>query len=105
MLPCLRGPDGPRNVQLIGERVVDRIDVRIGDQLFVRSVSRRDAERIRSLLCFREIARSNRCNGGVLAPLHGRQDLLEADVGCAQNSPAKLPVYFEMITPAWRPLV
>ncbi len=40
MLAGLGGLDGQRHVQLIGQRIVDGIDVGIGEQLFVRAVGR-----------------------------------------------------------------
>ena len=48
----------------LGRRVVDRIDVRVGQQLFIRAVSLRNAYRGRGLLRLRQVPR---CNGNDLA--------------------------------------
>ena len=51
VLARFRGANRPRYVQMIRQRIVDRFDVRIGDQLFVRPVSARNRQ------CRRRIAR------------------------------------------------
>ncbi len=57
MLARLRGFDRPGNVQLIRKRIVDGINLRIGQQLFVGSIGLGDAERARRLLGPAQVAR------------------------------------------------
>ncbi len=40
----LRGLDGPGHVELVGQGIVDRVDVGIGEELFVRAVGGGDGE-------------------------------------------------------------
>ena len=49
VLAGLGGLHRPRNVQLIGQRIVDGVDVGIGEQLLIRAVGRGNAERFRPL--------------------------------------------------------
>ena len=46
------GFDGPRHMHLIGQRIVDGINVRVGEQLFVRSVGFGNSELRGRCLCF-----------------------------------------------------
>jgi hypothetical protein len=80
--------DGPGNMQLVGQRVVDGLDLRIGQQFFVRSVSVGDAQRARCFLGLVVVARSDGSHLAPLTLLHGRDDLLHPDGGRAQNSPS-----------------
>ena len=89
VLAGLERRDRPGHVQVIGQRVVDRVDVRIGQQFFVRAVGLGDAQSFRPRLGpgpdrARRWPRSRSC----AAALHGRNDFLDADLGRAQNSPA-----------------
>ena len=47
VLPCLERANRPGDVEIVRQRIVDGVDVRIREELFVRSVCRRDAERAR----------------------------------------------------------
>ena len=75
---------------MIGKRIVDRVDVRVGEEFLVRAVGRRNAKGGCRLLSFREIAGCNGDNTGVLALLHGGDDFCAPDTGGAENSPAEL---------------
>src|ERR1022692_684592 len=77
----------PGHVQVIGQRVVDRLDFRIGQQFLVGTVGFRNAEGGGRLLGLRQVARGD---GGDLAPLatlHGGYDLLHGYIGGAQDAP------------------
>ena len=90
MLAGFGGFDGPGDVELIGKRIVDGVDIGVGEKFFVRAVSRGNAMGGRCLLSLREIAGCDGDDAGVLALLHGGDDFLEADGGGAENSPAEL---------------
>ena len=44
VLPGLGRADGERNMEVIGKRIVDGLDFRIGEHLFVRAIGLGDAE-------------------------------------------------------------
>src|ERR1700685_2664601 len=92
MLPCLRRLDRPRHVQMIRQGVVDRLDLRISQQLFVRPVSLRDSQRLRRFLPLLEVARSDRRNVAPFSFLHPRNHLADRDARRAQNT----PLYFSL---------
>ena len=87
VLAGLQRADGPGDVQLVGQRIVDRLDRRIGEQLLIGAVGAGDAERGRRRLRLGEIARGDRVDARDLAALHGGKDLLEADLGGAEHAP------------------
>ena len=88
MLAGLGGADGPGNVKLVGQRVVDGVDVWVGEQLLIGAVGRGNAQRRRGLLRRGQIARGDRADGGVLPALHAGNHFLETDCGGGENSPA-----------------
>src|SRR5712692_4045887 len=65
VLPCLRRFDRPRHVQMIRQRVVDRLHLAIPQQFLIRSVRLLNPQLSRCLFRFLLIPRSNR---GDLAP-------------------------------------
>ena len=79
MLAGLGGFDGPGDMKLIGKRIVDGVDVGVGEKFFVGAVSRGNAMGGRCLLSLREIAGCDGGDTGVLALLHGGDDFLETD--------------------------
>ncbi len=89
MLTGFGGSDSPRDVEMIGKRIVDSVDIRIGEKSFVRAVRRGNAQGGGRLLRLRKTARCDGGDAGVLALLHGGDDF-PADAGGAENSPAKL---------------
>src|ERR1017187_2662595 len=89
VLASFGSSDGPRDMEMIGKRIVDGVDIRVSDEFFVRTVSRGNAESGRRLLGLRQAAGCDGDDPGVLALLHGGNDFL-ADAGGAENSPAEL---------------
>ena len=57
VLACLGGAHGPRHVQVIGQRIVDRVDLRIGQHLLVGAVGFGNAEFARRRFGPRRVAR------------------------------------------------
>ena len=87
VLAGLQRADRPGDVQLVGQRIVDRLDRRIGEQLLIGAVGAGDAERGGRRPRLGEIARGDRVDARDLAALHGGNDLLEADIGGAEHAP------------------
>src|ERR1039457_2828627 len=77
----------PGHVQVIGQRVVDRLDLRIGQQFLVGTVGFGNAEGGGRLLGLRQVARGYGGDLAPLAPLHGGYDLLHGYIGGTQNAP------------------
>ena len=88
VLAGLRGPDGPRDVKMIGQGIVDRFDFGIGQKLLVRSVRLRDAERPSGFFRFAPVAGSDGADFAPLARLHRRNHASHGDRCDAQHSPA-----------------
>ena len=82
------GFDGPRHVQVIGHRIVDHIDLAVGEQLFIRAVGFGNAERARGALGFGQLTRSDSGDLRVHALLHGGNDFIDGDPGYPENAPA-----------------
>ena len=74
VLAGLHRADRPRDVQLVGQRIVDRLDRRIGQQLLIGAIGAGDAERLGRRLRFREVARGDRVDMRDLAALHRREE-------------------------------
>ena len=90
MLARLGGLDGPGNMEMVGQRIVDGVDVGVGQQLFVGAVGGGNAERGRGLLRLGQIARGDGNDGGMFALLHAGDHFFQANVGGAEDSPANL---------------
>src|SRR5579863_10581420 len=90
MLARLRSFDRTGHMQMVGKRIVDRVDVGIGQKVFVRAVSLRNSQRSGGFLRLGLIPRSDGDDAGPLSPLHGRDDFLEPDSRSTENSPANL---------------
>src|SRR5271157_55680 len=82
--------EGPRDVKLIGERVVDRLDLGIPQEFIIRSIGLGDAERAGRGFGFVPVTRGDRQNLTPLSLLHGRYHLLNRNLGSAQNPPPHL---------------
>ena len=85
----LGGTDGPRHVQMVRQRVVDGVDLRIGEQFLVRPVGLLDAKRGGGCLRPGEIARRDRRDGREVALLHRGNHLPRGDAGDAEDSPSE----------------
>jgi hypothetical protein len=81
--PC--GFDRPRHVQVIRQRVVDRVDVGIVEQRLVRAVRPGDAEFLRGLVGARLIARGDGDDLSQAAALHRWNDFVDADGGGTED--------------------
>jgi hypothetical protein len=79
VLAGLRCGQTHRHVQMVGQRVVDGLDLRIGQQRFVRAVGLRDAQCIGGCLRHIELARGDAEHLQMRAGDHCRDHLLQAD--------------------------
>src|SRR5579871_654903 len=70
VLAGFRRPNGPGNVQVIGQRDIDGLDVAISNRFFVAAVSLRNTKFSRGGLGFGEIARGNPDDFRVITLLH-----------------------------------
>ncbi len=87
VLARLQRADRPRDVQLVGQRIVDRLDRRIGEQFVVGAVGLGDPVRRRRRLGLGEVARGDRVDARNLALLHAGDDPLETDIRGAEHAP------------------
>ena len=86
----LAGPgrgDRPLRVEVVGQRVVHGIDVRIGQQVLVRAERARDAEPGRGGLGTAQITRGDRDDLTPRGRGRGRDDLLDPDLGRREDAP------------------
>jgi hypothetical protein len=90
VLPVLHRRRRPRHVKMVGEWVVDRVDLAVLEHRFVRSVRLGDAERRRGLARFVSVARRNGHDLAPFAALHRRNDLLGCDLCHTQHAPSHL---------------
>src|ERR1700678_4564559 len=90
MLARLGGLDGPRHMVLVGQRIVDGVDLGVGEQILIRSVGLGNAQCLSRVLRLDQITRGDGRDHGQLAFLHPRNHFLDADVGGAEHSPANL---------------
>ncbi len=88
VLAGARRLDRERHVQVVGQGVVDRLDLGVAHQLGVGAVSLGDAERLGGRLGMGEVARRDRDDRGVRRALHRRDDLLAPDLGRADDAEA-----------------
>src|SRR5215472_8328708 len=90
MLPCSRGFDGPGHVQMIGKRIIDGLDFRVGEEFIVRAVGLWDSELRRCSFRFGQLAGSDGCNFAPFAFLHRGNDFSHRDSGHSQHTPFDL---------------
>lgn len=76
-------------MKLVGKRIVDGVDVGVGEKFFVGAVGGRNAVGGRGLLRLHEIAGRDGYYARVFPALHGRNDFPESDGRGAENSPAE----------------
>ena len=77
-------------MQVVRQRIINRIDIRIGQQLFVRTVSARNRKFARGRFRLGAIARSDGGDFSELALLHGRNYFDGGDARHAEHSPTNL---------------
>src|SRR5215213_3872955 len=82
MLAGLHGLDGPRHMQMVRQRVVDRLDGWVGKKLLVGAIDLRDAKPLSHVAAAGDIV-----NPQQRTALHGWDDLLGPDLGGTQNTP------------------
>src|SRR5690349_13250872 len=87
MLAGARRRKRQRHVQMIRQRVVDRFDIGICEQRFVRIISKRNPERVSRFARSRAVARGDRADLAPRTLLHARQHLLRSDARRAQYAP------------------
>ncbi len=75
------------HVEMVRQRVVDGLDLRIGQQLLIRAVCFRNTERIRGLTGGFRRARGDRPNLEQFALLHAGQHSLQSDLRGADDTP------------------
>ena len=100
VLASFGGPNRPRDVKMIGQRVVDRLDVGIGEQFFVRSVQLRYSQRRRRGRSFFRVSRCDRRHVTPFPRLHRRHDLLDRDTSSSEHTPTHF-FHAHIIDPAW----
>ena len=83
VLPRFGRLDRLWNVEVVGERIVDGVDLRVGEELFIGAVDFFDPESAGRLFCFSAVARGDCGDVRQLALLHGGYDFLKADCGAA----------------------
>ncbi len=94
VLARLEALQRPRHMQVVGKRVVDHLDLVVGQELLVRAVGSGDAQAGGRLPGAPRIARADGDHLGRLAREHGRDDLDQADVGRAQDAPLHLSCHW-----------
>ena len=73
VLVRLERADRPGHVQMVGQRIVNGVDVAVGEQFLVRAVGLFDAELGGDRLGPRQVARGNGRDGAELAAIGGRE--------------------------------
>ena len=96
VLAGLHGADAPGHVQVVGQRVVDRLDVGIGQQGLVAPIGARDAELRRDTVGLGLVARGDRGDARVAATLHAGNDLPGRDKGGAEHPPVDDPCHADL---------
>ena len=90
VLAGARSSNRPLGVEVVGQRNVDRVHVRVGQQRSYESVRPRDAQLVGDLPRALAVARGDGDNlARVLAAAHAGNDLLAGDVGRGQDTEAQ----------------
>ena len=76
------------DMQLVGQRIVDRLDVGVGEQFLIGAVGARDAEPLGRRPRPRAIARGDGLDAAHRALLHRRDHFLGGDLGDAEHAPS-----------------
>ena len=80
VLASIEGANRPRHVQVVGQGIVDRIDLGIRQQLFIRSVGTRDREARRRAPGLLDGSRSDGHDLAGLAGLNRGNDLVHRNL-------------------------
>ena len=87
VLAGLQGADAPLDVQMVRERDVDRLDLRVREQRLVASMGDGNPRGSGSVGGAAGIARGDRPHVAQVARVHGRNHAFERDPRCAEYSP------------------
>ena len=87
MLNVAGGANGPLDVHVIGQGIIDSLDLAIGEEFFVGAVGFGNGKLCGDVFRFFDGTGGDGGDFGPLALLHGGNDLARGDVRGAQNSP------------------
>ncbi|MNV90671.1 hypothetical protein D3C71_1850790 [compost metagenome] len=87
MLARCRCLQGQRHMQVIGQRVVDGLDGRVGQELFVAAIGLGNAQGPRGRLRGGQGTRGDRAQFDQRAGQHRGDHILHTDLGRAQHAP------------------
>ena len=90
VLPVLGRFLGPGHVKVVGQGVVNGLDLGVGEKGLVGAMRRRNAESVGHFPRPGEVARSNRHEAASLAFHQGGYDMFERDLGGAEDPPSNL---------------
>ena len=93
VLAGAHGPDGPLGMEVVRERVIDRVDGRVVDELLVGLMGPREAEPSGPILSPGLVARSDAGEDAVPGLEDGRDEGLLGDPRASQDAPTDLPIH------------
>ena len=99
VLAGLGGLDRPGHVEMVGQGVVDRVDLGVGQERLVAVVAARDAQAVRHLAAAGRLARGQGHDLAARRPLQRWNDLLARDLGRAEHPEPQLA---HLASPAFR---
>ncbi len=102
VLARLQRLDRPGHVQLVRQRIVDRLDLGVREQRLVGAVGAGDPEASGRLPRPRLVAGGDRRDVAALRALHRRNDLLRRDPGDAEHAPFDLAHDWPLLMPSDR---
>ena len=79
VLARLQRANRPKNVLIVGERIVDGVHIQVRQECLVRAVPARNAQIMRNLARFLCLTQSNGDNFRMFSLLHRWDDLLHTD--------------------------
>ncbi len=106
VLAGLGGPNRPRHMHMVRQRVVNGFDLRIGQRLFVRAECFSNPKFVGGSLSFVQIPRRDRHHVRPLALLHRRDYLRNRDLSRAQHGPSHFVSHIASVALAgWVPVL
>src|SRR5579885_381700 len=75
-------------MQVIGQGIIDRVDLRVCQQLLIGAIYFRDAKPGSYRLASFQVPRRQSRNTTIRSLLHGRNHRLDSNIGGAQDAPA-----------------